>query len=267
MAYLDDVPVAEVEATADTYLKLAVEDAGPEGPDSYDYFTIARVLSMKHLRPEGVPELVEKGLARLKVDATESMYDGYATEQNLRDFKFYRAESPISPLGYEAGARVELKQAAEARLALARMEDQLESLKTLAGDKANYIKTYTSLRAVWWELMGRTVELEGHEQDAMAFYEHALLSRFEAKEAPETGIKDEMADNARRLWAKLGGSSEAWQQWYGRPADALATQATLTWEDANQPLPSFELTDLKGKTWTQASLKGKITFLNFWASW
>ena len=76
-----------------------------------------------------------------------------------------------------------------------------------------------------------------------------------------------MGDGARRLWSKLGGSNEGWQLWYGRQADTLATQATLTWEDANQPLPAFELTDLKGKTWTQASLQGKITFLNFWASW
>jgi hypothetical protein len=80
-------------------------------------------------------------------------------------------------------------------------------------------------------------------------------------------VKDELVDNAHQLWTSLGGSDEGWKLWYGRRADALANLATLTWEDANQPLATFELTDLSGKTWTMASLKGKATFLNFWASW
>ena len=51
------------------------------------------------------------------------------------------------------------------------------------------------------------------------------------------------------------------------PRRRLGQQATLTWEDANQPLATFELADLSGKTWNVAALKGKTTFLNFWASW
>jgi len=101
----------------------------------------------------------------------------------------------------------------------------------------------------------------------MAYYERALLARLEAEEKPETGQKDELAENARKLWSDLGGTEEGWKNWYGRRADALAAATTLTWEDANQPLPSFELADLRGKTWSTADLKGKVTFLNFWASW
>ena len=267
MEYLDDIPAADVEAAAGTYLKLAVDDAGPDGPGSYDYFTIARVLCRRHLQPEHVVELIEKDLAKIKVESAEPMYDGYATKENLQEFTFYRTENPVNPTGYEAAAYIELKQAGKARLVLTRMADALEAVKPLVGDKAENKKAYTIRVAFWWELMAREAELEGHDQDAMAFYEHALLSRFEAKDPPETGIKDEMADGARRLWTKLGGSIDAWQLWYGRQADTLATQAGLTWEDASQPLPAFELTDLKGKTWTQASFKGKTTFLNFWASW
>ena len=80
-------------------------------------------------------------------------------------------------------------------------------------------------------------------------------------------MKDELADNAHQLWTSLGGSDEGWKMWYGRRADALVNQAALTWEDSSQPLASFELADLSGKTWNLASLKGKTTFLNFWASW
>ena len=31
--------------------------------------------------------------------------------------------------------------------------------------------------------------------------------------------------------------------------------------------PDFSLTDKNGKTWTLSSLKGKVVFLNFWATW
>lgn len=266
MEYVD-VPASDVEATVDTCLKLSMDDSGPEGPSSNTYFTIARVLSRKHLQPERVVELAQKGLAKAKIENAEPMYDGYATAENLRDNDFYQSLDPVTGSGYEADGYIELKQAGKARITLTRMEDELVTLKKAAGDKADYKKEYTIRLATWWGLMARTAELAGHDQDAMAYFEHALLSRFEAQQTPDTGIPDEVADSARRLWTKLGGSNEGWQLWYGRQADVLATQAGLTWEDANQPLPAFELTDLKGKTWTQASLKGKTTFLNFWASW
>ena len=267
MEYLDNIPDAEVIATADTYLKLATDNAGPEGPYYYTYFSIARALARRHLQPEHVVDLLKKNLAGLKKDSAEPMHDGYATKENLEDNNFYNTQNRVNPLGYEAAAYIDLKDAGKARLTLTRMEDALEALKPFAAAKDEYKKAYTTRLAFWWELMAREAELEGHDQDAMAFYERALLSRFEAKTPPETGLKDEMADGARRLWAKLGGSNDGWQLWYGRQADILATQAGLSWEDASMPLPAFQLTDLKGKTWTEASLKGKTTFLNFWASW
>ena len=31
--------------------------------------------------------------------------------------------------------------------------------------------------------------------------------------------------------------------------------------------PDFSLTDKSGRTWTLSDLKGKVVFLNFWATW
>jgi len=267
MEHLEDTPAADVEAVAGEYLKLLTNEAGPDGTAPYDYFTIARVLSKRHVQPERVLDLAGKGLAQVKVESSEPYWDTYATKENLQESHFYQSLDPVTGSGLEAESYIQLKQADKARLALVRMEDELQATNALVGDKAELKKEYTSRLAAWWGLMARTAELQNHEQDAMAFYEHALLARFEAQQMPATGMRDEIAENARRLFTKLGGTNDGWQIWYGSRADKLASQATLTWEDANQPLPSFELADLKGKTWTQASLKGKVTFLNFWASW
>jgi hypothetical protein len=115
--------------------------------------------------------------------------------------------------------------------------------------------------------MARLAELQNRNVDGMAYYQSALLARLDSGQVPPAGEKDELQDGARKLWASLGGTDEGWKMWYTRRADALSSQSHLTWETANDPLPPFELTDLKGKTWQLADLRGKVIFLNFWASW
>ncbi|MHB8811301.1 MAG: TlpA family protein disulfide reductase [Desulfobulbaceae bacterium] len=42
---------------------------------------------------------------------------------------------------------------------------------------------------------------------------------------------------------------------------------TIATAVVGQPAPTFTLTDLHGKNWRLADLKGKVVFLNFWATW
>src|SRR5215831_5979472 len=111
----------------------------------------------------------------------------------------------------------------------------------------------------------------GKTPESQARRDGVLRKRFtyapRSQQKPATGEKDELADNAHQLWASLGGTDAGWKTWYGQRADELANLATLTWEETNQPLASFEIADLGGKTWGLASLRGKVTFLNFWAEW
>jgi hypothetical protein len=267
MQHLEDLPSGDVMKAVDQTIKVMMSNAGPEGPGSGDYFNVGEVLTKRHLEPERVVEMAQKGLAKWAMESKEPYYDLYATKENLEDNKFYQAYSRLQGLGFETDGTLQLKQPDKAQLLLAQMDERLEDLKSLAGDKQDRKKTYAGQLAAYWGLMAREGELQGRKLDAMAFYENALLTRLDAQQKPETGMKDELADNARQLWASLGGTDEGWRLWYGRRADALANQATLTWEDANQPLATFELADLSGKTWNVASLKGKVTFLNFWASW
>jgi hypothetical protein len=267
MEHLEDVPSAEVMTAVDQAIKVMMSNAGPEGPGSDDCFSVAEVLSKKHLEPERVVEMAGKGLAQWETESKEPYYDLYATKELLEDHKFYQAYSRLQGMGFETEGYLQLKQPDKAQLLLAQMDERLEELKSLAGDKQDRKKDYAAQLATYWGLMARQAELHGRKLDAMAFYENALLTRLDAQQKPETGMKDELADNAHQLWASLGGSDEGWKLWYGRRADALANQATLTWEEASQPLAAFELADLSGKTWNMAALKGKVTFLNFWASW
>ncbi len=266
MGELEDVPATDVEMAADQMLKVAISNAGPEGPDSSSYSDVAEVLSKKHLEPERVVELAQKGLAQLEIESKEPPYD-LNPKEDLDYFTFYRAYSRLQGLGFEVDGYLQLKQPDKAQLLLTQMDERLQDLKSLAGDNQAHKKSYARRLSAYWGQMAREAELRGHKLDAMGFYENALLTRLDAQQKPETGKKDELADNAHQLWASLGGTDEGWRLWYGRRADALANQSGLTWEDANLPLPSFELADLNGRTWNVAALKGKVTFLNFWASW
>jgi hypothetical protein len=114
---------------------------------------------------------------------------------------------------------------------------------------------------------GSLAELQDRKLDAVAFYENALITRLDAEQKPVAGENDELAEDAKKLWSRLGGTDDGWAMWYGRRANELARLATLRWENTNEPSPAFELVDLSGKSWNLEALKGKTTFLNFWASW
>ena len=267
MTELDDVLPAQIEASIDQAFKVAQKNAGPPGPNSREYFSVAQYLSRKHLQPARVVEMAQKGLARLDDEQKEPEYDLYATKENQEESKFYRIYPRLEGLGYLADGHLQLKQAEKAQLVLVQTGQRLEDMKSLAADKKDRKKSYLTRLAIYWGRMGRLAELQGRKLDAMAFYENALLTRLDAEQKPVPGAKDELAEDAQRLWTSLGGTVEGWKTWYGRRADALANLASLTWEDASEPLPAFEFNDLSGKTWNLESLKGKITFVNFWAVW
>jgi len=267
LTQLDDVAPAETETVAEQLMKVAQKNAGPSGLTSQEYFSAARALSRKHLLPERVAELAQKGLEQLKIEQTEPDFDFYADKEEAARTRFYNAVQLVQGLGYLSEAYIELEQPDKAQIALSQMDEQLQDLKSLAGDRQDRKKSYLEQLSAYWSRLAHLTELQDRRLDAMAFYENALLSRLEAEQKPDSGVKDELAESAKKLWTSLGGTDEGWMTWYGRRAEESSRLTTLRWEDANEPLPKFELADLNGKIWNLESLKGKVTFLNFWASW
>jgi hypothetical protein len=262
---LDDIAAAEVVADVEEAFRALVRNDGPQGLSSGGYSRAAEILSKKHLEPERVVELAQKGLARWEIESKEPP-DDLDTKEEQEDRTAGRASDRLELLGYEIDGYLQLKQTEQAQVHLEQMDRWLQDFKLLPG-KENSAKANAGLHAVYWRLRARAAELQDGKQDAMAFYENALLARLTAQQRPEPGRKDELADNAHQLWKGLGGTEEGWELWYGRPANDLANQTTLTWQDAHEPLPAFELADLNGKTWSLAALKGKTTFLTFWSTW
>ena len=262
---LDDIPAAEVEADVDQMLRAVARNVGPRGFGSGTYSQAAEVFSKKHLEPQRVVEWAQKGLAQWEIESKEPPSD-LNTKDDQENHTTERAYNRLQLLGYEIDGYLQLKQADKAQVQLEQMDQWLQDFKLLAG-KQDSAKTDARLYAVYWGLRARAADLQSRKLDAMAFYQNALLARLTAQQKPETGHKDELADNAHQLWKSLSGTEEGWQIWYGRPANDLANQATLTWQDAHEPLPAFELADLNNKTWNLAALKGKTIFLTFWASW
>jgi hypothetical protein len=264
---LDGVTPEEIEKAADQFIGAAQKNAGPIGPGSSEYFRVARALSKEHLQPERVIEMARRGLEASEAEEKDQSYDLFSDAEHATEFRFYNLSERLAAMGYMAKGQLALERAGEAEITLSRMDERLQDMKSLATDKNDRQESYLEQVSVYWECSSRLAQLQRRNVDAMGFYENALLARLEARRRPIPGKKDELAEDARQLWSMLGGTNEGWMMWYGRRANELAKSVSLRWENTNEPLPDFQLADLNGKIWTQESLKGKVTFLNFWASW
>ena len=266
MAHLDDVPAADVTATVDRLVALTENNAGPSGASRWIYFDTAKALSQKAIEPERVVALARKGLDRLEFDLSRPVGDLSLPErvqENAFDNDMERFDgNAVVVEGYLA-----LRQPEQARGELARLDQRLRRLDSLAGDKDDFKRSCARERSSYWWLAARLAEIENRKIDAMAFYGNALLARFDTREIPERDVPDRLADGARRLWSELGGTEAGWQESYGRREAELEGASRLTWVSSRDPLPAFELVDLGGRTWRSADLKGKVTLLNVWATW
>ena len=110
---------------------------------------------------------------------------------------------------------------------------------------------------------------EGRKLDALAYYQTSLRLMYGRYSTPPNFADLEGGKQASRLWKELGGTESGWQAWLEsirttptpRPTSVPRASAV------NRPIPEFKLSDQSGKTWTLASLKGKTTLINVWATW
>jgi hypothetical protein len=267
MEDLEEVPASEVQDCVNRMLELAQADAGPNPIDSDIRLELAAADYERKLSPHQEVEMARKGLEELEAETQQPPYDLFYGQKELEELNFYRAGQKTQLLFYEANGYVRLQEPNDATVTLAQLYQALLAMKAAINSKDDRRKSYAQQESHYWSAMAHLAQLQNRKLDAMAYYESALLDRLDSGSLFAPSDKDNLADDARDLWASLGGTDEGWQSWYGERAAALANETHLTWETAQDPLPPFKLTDLQGKTWQLADLKGKVVFLNFWASW
>ncbi|MCS6806916.1 MAG: redoxin domain-containing protein [Acidobacteriota bacterium] len=256
---------ADVLAAADGLLNALKKD--PKRFLSTPPFSI-RVASQyvkRNLRIEQVPLLIQEGINEVEQRAARASHSKQLRKIEEHNLKYTRWVA--WPLLVDAYLR--LNQHEKAREVLAQMNAALVEEKPDEKAKPGEHRLYAQRQATVWKWTGRLAEAENRKLDAIAFYQHAL--RTHPKEWPlDDEGSDKLPEKVRRMWTELGGTQDGWAAWNAMlAADRSVAEATevTNWEKQDKVLPDFELSDLQGKPWRLADLKGKVAFINVWATW
>jgi thiol-disulfide isomerase/thioredoxin len=264
---LENTSSSEVEAAGDSFLKAMEKNEGAVYMIPPPTSRVARVYAKRNIATDRIPALVQKGLEEMeRMDKGREASDLYPREDDFGgNLRFVRWMS--WPILAEAYAK--LKRPEKAREALAQMSEALKKERPDEKAKQSAKMSYAYNQVTYWQTAAKVAEAENRKLDAMTSYQTALSFRPKSG-APKQGKKDELADNAQRLWKELGGTDEGWSAYLARnEASKSSTEVAeaATWDSKSQALPDFALTDLQGKSWKLADLKGKVAFINLWATW
>ena len=225
--------------------------------------TVARFYLDRGFRLDKIPALLQKGLNEMeRIEKSRGVSDLITYGEEVDSNSSY-TRWQTWPLMAEAYART--KQPAKAGEVLAEMAEALK--KKEPGEKATDARkrAYAYNATVYWQAVGKVAEAEQRKLDALTAYQTALSVRLNN---PSTG-KDELRDNTQRLWKELGGTDQGWRAYLAR-VDAKSKPASAevaTWDTKNTAMAEFDLMDLDGRKWSLADLKGKVAFINLWATW
>jgi thiol-disulfide isomerase/thioredoxin len=194
------------------------------------------------IRLDQVPALVEDSY-RAMMDRQKSMADDDRNENSHDDATDYFQVKKARLL---VDCYAVTKDAAKAREAVAAV-----ALKEPEKQKSGFLT-----------LKAKAAEVEGRKADALMLYRAAWES---VPAGAGQGGSDDLAAEISRVWKEMGGTQEGYRLLTEKRKAAEDTDAR--WEKPKHPLPSFNLTDLQGKTWSLARLEGKTVLINVWATW
>lgn len=258
---LEKATPTEVEVAYNGYAKTHERSGGSYSLPPLEV-SVSRYYLKHGYKLEIVPDLLQKGLGEIaEIQKYVNPSDVFPRNESVEDnVTWVRLES--WPLMAEAYAR--LKKSDKAREVLAQLANIANEKK--AGEQATDTRkrAVAYYQSVYWTAFGKVAEAEQRKVDALMAYQTAMVLR------PSVPAKDELNENAQRIWKELGGTTEGWRAYLAR-TDAtkgkFGTAEVATWDKKNTALPDFELTDLDGRKWSRADLKGKVAFINLWATW
>lgn len=256
---------ADVLAAADGLLNALKKNPGQLWGTPPFPIRVAEQYLKRNVRIERVPELVREGINEVEQRTARSASSPEIKKMEEDTLKYVRWMG--WPLLVDAYLR--LNQHEKAREVLAQMNAALTQEKPDENAEPGQRQMYAHRQAIAWESTGRLAEAENRKLDALAFYQRALRVG-PSEESFDDEEPDKLPGRVRQLWMELGGTEEGLAAWNAAAeAGRSVTEATAatTWKELDKVLPDFALSDLQGKTWRLADLKGKVSFINVWATW
>jgi thiol-disulfide isomerase/thioredoxin len=225
-----------------------------DGPDSYSnsYPDAAEFLIKRKWNPERALDLLQQAKDAIRKDQILKKDEDNLSDEEVKD----RKDGQIREDQYVDG--LVLRAAIEA----GESEPALKLKAALEAPAPEEKKRQSG----YWLNRARLAIVEKHTQDALAYYQLALLTRTAAPKAYGGKLEDTLTDEARAFWRQQGGTETAWAVWSKPPAGAEQA-AEGRWEKATKTIPDFELSDMSGKTWKLKELGGKTLLINLWATW
>ena len=262
---LEESTTGDVEAAYNAFDRVYDRSAGYSIPPLEN--SVARFYLKREVQLEAIPAMVRKGLEGFEqIEKYREPSDLYPRDEDFSEdanLKYVRMDT--WPLLAEVYAR--LKQPDKAREVLAQLADLIKPKEPPKTDSQRRSHAYD--QGTYWRTAGKVAEFENRKLDALTAYQTALLFRGEPS-TPKSGKKDELIESTERIWKELGGTDQGWTAFLARheaSKNKLETAEIVSWDSKNKPLTAFELTDLQGRNWSLADLKGKVAFINLWATW
>jgi thiol-disulfide isomerase/thioredoxin len=227
----------------------------------------AEELTERRLRLEDVPALVRAGLAltdrTYSNDAKSDLYVGHAESAVARRDSWYLYG--YFPL---AEALIRLGQLPSATNTLLQIEEKIDKTRPSEGASSGEKFHHAELEARFWYLKGLYEEAEGRKLDALISYRNSIAT-FPGRR-PRPDRRDEVMQDAQRLWKKLGGTTQGWNDWAAQSSLRnfyAGSGESNAWNELARSKPNFVFMDSLGNQWRPEELSKKVTFVNLWASW
>ncbi len=246
-----DISEADGIAALDAHLQ-SFKDFEPQSFRFGNYWSAAGFLIDHGWQPERSLELLKEARAQLDRDRARQKDDDDLTDDDVKTRKTQAIYFDQALNGLT--------------LKVARQEGQPEEALKLKAALEVPPPEDKRVQSGYWANRARLEALQGHTQDALAYYQLALQTRVAPVNAWHGELRDDLTDEARALWKAQGGTEAAWAVW-SKPPGATEARAEGYWEKPNKTLPTFELSDLSGKTWRLKEMEGKTVLISVWATW
>jgi thiol-disulfide isomerase/thioredoxin len=225
------------------------------------------------IEPARALELARKAQAESRA-GREAWEKSDATEEQKRSHDGWNRLVDFDDFALVAEAALASNRRADCEAALAAASG---IYAVLSASERDTLSRLPGARSRYWRVRARVAEADRHPPDALAYWRLAV-EQSDPRTTPRAIARDRAALD--HLWKSLGGSDDALALWVAPAAGAPTTSASgapaaaasttfdpaRLWDSAADTLPPFRLTDLTGRTWSLAELRGKTLFINVWAT-